>query len=481
MVYNAKSNDLCEISNLIVRSQSSISIRNATYSSRMRESISSRISTRVSPDLSPSPLVLSTARSSFSNTQDIDLIDEISQAMYIQEQSTDDEVEEINRDEQEILQLLYEPLDPCTREMAQLNDLKFYLNASPANIWNWYQLFPNITDHVFNVSLGNDSLRHALLAVSACVRDLFSKTPASEFYLTEKAASLRLLQQAISNDLVDEAMAISVVMQIGMDVLLGRLRHTRQHLHGLRLIFERLKQNARDTGQPLSPLALLIQRMALRIDYSLVSLSGEPTQFDSLDPFVELQDRKWLAQTHKGISKDMPATNIEWALASFEMDNLMHRAYCAARRCEEYRTSNNDSQTEEKIQLEYRKLMQGVEMWKQRSIIRNQEEIERHARQIGKLTRRPFITIPSSRTPPSPKHLLRKITKSIANVNNLELINGSSGNRARTSFPRTLFPCSRYLSNSCCNGKRCIFRSVMAKFILCRYGIWWEKTVPIRD
>jgi hypothetical protein len=71
--------------------------------------------------------------------------------------------------------------------------------------------------------------------------------------------------------------------------------------------------------------------MTLRMDYALVSLYGEPTQFDSLDPLAEIQDRQWLTQTHNGVSKGVSATNVEWAPASIGMDNLMHRAYTAAK------------------------------------------------------------------------------------------------------------------------------------------------------
>ena len=56
-------------------------------------------------------------------------------------------------------------------------------------------------------------------------------------YLVEKMASLRLLQEAISRDLVDEAMAISMIMHIAMDVLSDQLQCTGRHLYGLCLIF----------------------------------------------------------------------------------------------------------------------------------------------------------------------------------------------------------------------------------------------------
>lgn len=68
-------------------------------------------------------------------------------------------------------------------------------------------------------------------------------------YLAEKVTNSWLLQAAIYSDLVDEAMAISVIMHIAMDVLLGQLRYTRRHLKGPYLIFQRLKQRAKETCQ----------------------------------------------------------------------------------------------------------------------------------------------------------------------------------------------------------------------------------------
>src|SRR5271169_1074116 len=86
----------------------------------------------------------------------------------------------------------------------------------------------------------------------------------------------------------------------------------------------------------------------------------------------------------------MSSVNIEWALACFEMDNLQHRVYNAAKRVHTWRQLN-DPQRDEKIQIEYRNLMQGMEMWKQRAIVREQGEIERFSRQVNKLSDDPKL------------------------------------------------------------------------------------------
>src|SRR5208282_4548045 len=124
-------------------------------------------------------------------------MEDVTSSIHIPELANE-EIEEIGHNDKKFLALLHQPpLDDCTREMSQLNSLRYYIQGTLANIWNWYELFPNITDHVFSVSLGSDGLRHSLLAVAAAIRDLFSNTAASELYLVEKVASLLLLQEAI--------------------------------------------------------------------------------------------------------------------------------------------------------------------------------------------------------------------------------------------------------------------------------------------
>jgi hypothetical protein len=76
----------------------------------------------------------------------------------------------------------------------------------------------------------------------------------------------------------------------------------------------------------------------------------------------------------------MTHENVEWALASFEINNLWHRTYSFAKQSEIYRRSK-DPQAEMKINFEYKTLRQVFEFWRQREVISKQEEIERHAQQ----------------------------------------------------------------------------------------------------
>jgi hypothetical protein len=280
------------------------------------------------------------------------------------------------------LSILYEPMDDTSRQLSQLTTLRDYMATSPAMIWNFYELFPNITDHIFSLSSTHDGLRHSLLATSAVIRDAFSGGgEPSELYLLEKAESLRLLQHSISNDMIDELLAISVLMHISMDVLSGHLKHTKRHMRGLFLVIEQLQRRAAAAKTDLSPLAALVRRMALRTDFAVCSLDGGSTEFPSTTIEDEIVDKKWLTKT-TGLSGNMSQKNIGLALASFELDNLMHRAYAFSQRSDVLRSSG-DINAEEEIQLEYQKLVQSLEWWKQREIIREHEEVEQYGRSVA--------------------------------------------------------------------------------------------------
>ena len=95
-------------------------------------------------------------------------------AMYISEPDDDDlfdpiddSIEEILAEEVSTLEFLYEPMDDTSRQLSYLGTLRDYMSTSPAMIWNFYELFPELTNVIFSLSSAHDGLRHSLLAVSA--------------------------------------------------------------------------------------------------------------------------------------------------------------------------------------------------------------------------------------------------------------------------------------------------------------------------
>lgn len=303
-------------------------------------------------------------------------------AMYIST-SDNEPVEEVISQDTSLISLLYDPaFDDITREIAQLTDLRRYMDASPAMLWHFYELIPNATDSFYSLSLQSEGLRHALLAVATVVRDAMKGPEPSEMYLLERTKSLRCLQEDLSSENITDALAMAVLMHISMDVLSGHLRYTQRHLRGLYLVFQRLKQEAAAKKKDLTPVARLLQRMVIRVDFAMSSLYADENQFEALTPNDEIADKKWLMK-FSGPSEGIIPKNIEWVLASFEMDNLMHRVYSFGRRSAVLRSMHPpDPLADEKIGKESQLLMQALELWKQRGIIREQEEIERYGRLV---------------------------------------------------------------------------------------------------
>lgn len=274
-------------------------------------------------------------------------------------------------------------LDTWTLDLALLHSLLHFTETSPGTAFGFYELFPNATNHFFSLAMENAGLRHSLLALVGVVRDTFSACGPSEFYLSHKAASLNLLQRAISAGQVDEVLMLAVVMQIGTDSTTGNFPAIRRHTHGLYLIYQHLKDKLGNDG--VSPsfgaLARVIIRMGARSDHVTARFFDMLPEWPVLTWQDEVQDRAWLTQ-NMGISKNMALEAIEWALASFEIDNLNHRTYRFAKRSDVYRSSG-DPLAETKILSEYQRLVQCLNAWYQRPIVIQQEELERYARLIA--------------------------------------------------------------------------------------------------
>ena len=140
-------------------------------------------------------------------------------------------------------------------------------------------------------------------------------------------------------------------------------------------------------GHSLSPVARIVARIAARTDFTAAALLEDVPQWPVLSSAHEMEDRESLVSLGN-INHD----TIEWALASFEIDNLWHRAYRFAKQSHIYRTSS-DPRAEEKIQGEYNTIMEGLERWKRRDIVVSQEELERLARQTIATVARSILPI----------------------------------------------------------------------------------------
>jgi hypothetical protein len=275
------------------------------------------------------------------------------------------------------INMLYEPrLDKWSREVALLNSLHPFLQDSPGAGYTFCELFPHMPAHFITLSMGNEGLRHSCLAAAAMVRDIHLGHKPSDLYLVEKTSSLRLLQQAISSDAVNECLFLAVIMQIFTDLCTGKFISIQRHLRGLYLIYRRIQIKAIESNQEVTPMARFVARMAAQTDQQAAGLFEDFPQWPLFTFKDEVEDRKWLARV-ADISKHMTLDHVEWALASFEIENLWHRTYTFAKRSDIYRTSN-DPEAEHKIRQEYNALLLTFELWRGRSIIVQQDQIEKY-------------------------------------------------------------------------------------------------------
>jgi hypothetical protein len=151
--------------------------------------------------------------------------------------------------------------------------LYFFLAEMP-KVLPYVNIFPSAIQTLFQSSLVHPAQRHGLLSISALIAD--RKTgKGKERSFTHLQKSLSFLRNSLSITTVDEGVAISVFFLAYCSVLSGEHLATRKHLDGLRLVLEQLRTNhlLRNAGirspRAISPLSMLVWRMAIRLDFIL--------------------------------------------------------------------------------------------------------------------------------------------------------------------------------------------------------------------
>src|SRR5438552_65041 len=203
------------------------------------------------------------------------------------------------------------------------------MDESPAVLFNYGELFPRLCDHFLTLACGDDGLWHTLLASASIINDTLRCQGPSQAYLIEKGKSLQLIQKAISANAVDEALVAAVYMQMFCESCVNNLEAVRQHLQGLYLLYHRCQQrqvNCNGGQAYLRPITRLMGRMCFRADLTNATILEVPTQWPAMTPLDEIEDRKWLIKLTT-VSRCMSRESVEWALASFEVDNLWQRTY----------------------------------------------------------------------------------------------------------------------------------------------------------
>jgi hypothetical protein len=97
--------------------------------------------------------------------------------------------------------------------------------------------------------------------------------------------SLRLLQKSLSTLAVDEGVAISIFLLAYFNVSSGEHASARKHLLGLAMVMEQLQRDhsVRNGGvlspYAISPLTMLIWRMAIRLDFIIAIMYAQRPVF----------------------------------------------------------------------------------------------------------------------------------------------------------------------------------------------------------
>ena len=191
-----------------------------------------------------------------------------------------------------------------------------YFRCEVKVVLPYFEIFPSMVTDILCRATTDRGLFHTVLSVSHLIADSRlhrSLLPAFQ----HQTEALSILQQQISATDITEALAISVAMLAWLNISRCNRPTLNQHLHGLFLIFQEIQTQC----QPQSPLLKQIWRFSIRLDLLATTLFFPRTP---LFPPVPVNEdhlhREWVRLSTK---TDL---DTEWTLASFALDNLMHRA-----------------------------------------------------------------------------------------------------------------------------------------------------------
>jgi len=231
----------------------------------------------------------------------------------------------------------------------------------------YFEIFPSMADEIICRASYDRGLQHTVLSVSHLVADARlhrSLVPAFQ----HQTHALSLLQKALSTTDITEALTISVAMLAWLNMTRSNRPALNQHLTGLSLVFQELFNR----NQPLSPLLKQVWRFSLRLDLvATVLFFPRVPVFQPVEADEDRLNRDWVRAS---TSADLT----EWTLASFALDNLMHRASHVAMEVYELRKQATPGQDySSQIQEWVQPLLEEHSAWLLRPIIQEAEIRER--------------------------------------------------------------------------------------------------------
>jgi hypothetical protein len=179
-------------------------------------------------------------------------------------------------------------------------------------------------------------LLHTVLSVSHLIADSHNRRSLLPAY-THQNKALAGLQQSLSAVTITESIAISVAMLSWLNMIQANGEQLSHHLRGLFLVFQEIEKNRNGLESQQSPILMQIWRFSIRLDFiATVFFYPREPYFPPVPPNQEEIDREWISNTVKS------AQQVEWALAAFALDNLMHRAVHIAMKANFLRDTSSD-------------------------------------------------------------------------------------------------------------------------------------------
>jgi hypothetical protein len=247
--------------------------------------------------------------------------------------------------------------------------ITFFLTRIKA-VLPYFEIFPNMAGDIFSRAIEDPGLLHTVLCASHYVADKRLQRPEVPAIFHQQQA-LASLQQSISAIDITEAVAISVAMLAWLNVCRCDRPAVNHHLDGLYLIFQEIRNP--------SPLLMQIWRFSIRIDI-LASTFLFPRV--SLLPLVPVNqahlNRSWV------VSSTRAHIDTEWTLASFALDNLMHKATYVAMQAHQLRRTNPNP--EPQIQQWVNDLLSEHIHWSHREVITRASQYERNTESLKSQT-----------------------------------------------------------------------------------------------
>src|SRR5208282_5295621 len=187
--------------------------------------------------------------------------------------------------------------------------------------------------------------------------------------LTYLEKALTRVKEAISVGIVDEGLIAAVFLLAHLNTLSGDFKSSRRHLKGMCQLLQLYHQRRACCIPPSTtpyytlgyPIVMLLWRMAIRMEYHVAFYNagqGAPI-FPIFNASQESQHSEWISQI---IDKTIP-NGVNWALASFALDDLMNRAGHLSYKLSERRI-NSINRT-----FEIKELVKEHQSWRRRPVI----------------------------------------------------------------------------------------------------------------